>query len=87
MNQTDDSGLIIEGSRNLGDDAIEPDDTIKESADVFDSTMQKQGIIIEMGYDGIDAPDKNLDDFSRELLDQGDIEIVSSEEGEEHSAQ
>ncbi len=82
MNLSDDGGIIIEGSRNLSDDAIEPDDTTRESADVFDSTMQKQGITIEMGCDIADSTNKNLNDFSRELL-EGGIEIVSSDEGEE----
>ncbi len=82
MNLSDDGGLIIEGSRNIGDDAIEPDDTTRESADFFDRTMQKHGIAIDV--DDVDATDKNLDDFSRELLDQGGIEIVSSEESAEH---
>ncbi len=83
MTSSDDGGLIIEESRNLGDDAIELDDTTNESADLFDHTMQKQGITIEVGYGGVEATAKNLTDFSQELLDQGGIEIVSSEEGEE----
>ncbi len=84
MNSSDDTGIIIEESRNLSDDAIEIDDTTQESVDVLGRTMKDQGIAIEVDYTGAEATAKNLDTFSRELLDQGGIEIVSSEEGEEH---
>ncbi len=86
MNTTDDSGLIIEESRNIGDDAIEADDTTHESSELFDSVMQKQGISIEASYASLDATNKDIADFSRELLAEGGIEIVSSEDGEEHYA-
>ncbi len=80
MSLLDDGGLIIEGSRNLSDDATDPYDTTMESADAFDRTMKKQGIAIDVG--DVEATDKSLGDFSKELLDQGGIEIVSSKEGE-----
>ncbi len=84
MDSSDDTGIIIEESRNLSDDTIEPDNTTQESVDILGRTMKDQGIAIEMDYTGAEATAKNLDTFSRELLDQGGIEIVSSEEEEEH---
>lgn len=83
MSSSDDIDLIIEGSRNLGDDAVDADAGIREeSTAIFNSTMKKQGIAIEASDSSVNATSKSLGDFSKELLAQGDIEIVSSEEGE-----
>ncbi len=81
MSSADDSDIIIEESHNLGDDAIEPKDTPMESSVAFDNIMQKQGITIEVNSGDVVTPNKNLKDFSKELLNQGGVEIVSSEEG------
>lgn len=82
MSDTD-NYIIITGSRNLDDDTANSDDSPLvaggEADDVSLRTLQKQGIFLEKD-DESPVHAKPLDEFSKELLEQSGIEIVSSEE-------
>lgn len=82
MSDTDDY-IIITGSRNLDDDTANPAEnppaTEVETDDVSLRALQKQGIFLEKSGE-TPVPAKPLDEFSKELLEQSGIEIVSSEE-------
>lgn len=82
MSGTDDY-IIITGSLNLNDDTANSDDNLivagGEAEDASLRTLQKQGIFLEKDTES-PVRAKPLDEFSKELLEQSGIEIVSSEE-------
>lgn len=82
MDNTDDY-IIITGSRNLDDDSVNPTENPPaieaEMDDASLRALQKQGIYLEKSGE-TPVPAKPLDEFSKELLEQSGIEIVSSEE-------
>lgn len=80
MGSSNNSYIIVEESLNLNDDAPDSSNTGNESADAFGRVMEKQGITIETSENDPSATTKNLADFSRELLDQGGVEIVPNED-------
>lgn len=69
--------MIIAGSQTSGDDTVDT-----ESKDASDRVLATQGIIIEQQETGFDASSKHLGDFSRELMEEGGIEIVQNSESE-----
>ncbi len=85
MNLSDDSDLIIEGSRNLSDDAPEQTDPPLKSMAYFVGIMKEQGISVEREHNAGVVAAKYDGDFSKELLDQGGVEIVPCESEEEYS--
>ena len=79
MSSSDDY-IIIEEGHDLNDDAKNDTfDTPQESADLSTRTLEKQGILVEKNEDIQDISNKHLDDFSKELFEEGGIEIVSNE--------
>jgi len=81
MSSSDDY-IVITESHDLNDDSNDLDvKTQMEGDDVSRRTLEDQGISI-IGED--DGPEKigDIDQFSRELMDEGGIEIVSGDEDE-----
>lgn len=81
MSSSDDY-IVITESHDLNDDSNDSDvKTQMEGDDVSRRTLEDQGISI-IGEDG--GPEKigDIDQFSRELMDEGGIEIVSGDEEE-----
>lgn len=81
MSSSDDY-IVITESHDLNDDSNDLDvKTQMEGDDVSRRTLENQGISI-IGED--DGPVKigDIDQFSRELMDEGGIEIVSVDEKE-----
>ncbi len=85
MSSSDKSYIIIENSRNLDDDTIEPSKFSEESPAAFGLALQNQGIFLENSDSEAGTTAKNIGDFSKELLNEGGIEIITKEEeyGEE----
>lgn len=81
---TSDDYIIVTESRNLDESAEGPDElTLKgeEAESASRTVMQKQGIFLEKSKE-TSTPAKSLGEFSKELLEEGGIEIVPSDEGE-----
>lgn len=75
--------IIVEDSENLDDDkANKNTDTKPENNEDSTRTLEAQGIFIENSGVSGDTNIKHLD-FTKELQEQGGIEIISSEEGAE----
>lgn len=73
--------ILVEDSKNMSDDTNTQDsDTNIENNEDSSRTLEAQGIFIEDTSKTGDTPTKHLDDFAQELLDQGGIEIVPSED-------
>ncbi len=82
MSKSDDY-IIITESHDLDDGPIHSDMKIHNEADEASlRALEKQGISI-LGNEEPLVSDEPRDQFSRELLDQGGIEIVSADEEEE----
>lgn len=76
--------IIVVDSKNTGDDPTTKDtDAKQENNEDSQRTLEAQGIFIEQGGTSPDTDPKHLENLTQELLDQGGIEIMSSEEGEE----
>ncbi|HBH71812.1 MAG: hypothetical protein UU88_C0008G0009 [Parcubacteria group bacterium GW2011_GWC1_42_11] len=79
MSSSDDY-IVITESHDMNDDSSDSDiKTPVEGEEVSRRTLEDQGISI-LGEDG--GPEKvgDIDQFSRELMDEGGIEIVSGDE-------
>ena len=75
-----DEYILITSSQSSGEDAGDSGTKIKEEdPDAALRTLEEQGVFLE-GDDDIAVHSKPRDEFSRELLEQSGIEIVSSEE-------
>lgn len=84
MSKSDDY-IIITESHDLDKGPIRSDVEIHEEADDASlKALEGQGISI-LGEQGqpTSAESKHLDDFSRELMNEGGIEILSGDEEEE----
>lgn len=81
MSSSDDY-IIITESHDLNDDSNDLDmKTQMEGNDVSRRTLENQGISIIGEDDGLEKIG-DIDQFSRELMDEGGIEIVSGDEDE-----
>ncbi|MEK7569263.1 MAG: hypothetical protein AAB497_04130 [Patescibacteria group bacterium] len=75
-----DEYILITSSQSSGGDAGISDAKIKEEdPDAALRALEEQGVFLEKD-DDTPIRSKPRDEFSRELLDQSGIEIVSSEE-------
>ena len=81
-----DEYIVITGSRNLDDEADDSNPPpIDESEDASFRAMESKGIsIIEKTE--LPMSEEHLDNFSRDLLKEGGIEIVPNEYKEEEEA-
>ena len=80
---TDDSYILIEDSRNLDEDASEKQgDVHDKSEDASQRTLGQQGIFIKQTA-LVTETDEPIEDLSQRLLDQGGIEIIPSNGGED----
>lgn len=85
MSKSDDY-IIITGSRNLDEGSSNSDATVhEEREDASLRALEGQGISIldKEARQATNTDDKPRDQFSRELMDEGGIEIVSANEEEE----
>ncbi len=75
-----DNYILVTASQNTGDSNDNSDTKInEEGVDASLRAFENQGVFLEKD-DEIPVHAKPRDEFSRELLDQSGIEIVSSEE-------
>ena len=83
MSKSDDY-IIITESHDLDKGPILSDTEVhEETADASLRALEKQGISVLGGGEERPIKDEPLDQFSRELMDEGGIEIVSADEEEE----
>lgn len=90
MGKSDDY-IIITGSRNLDEGSSNSDAVVhEEGEDASLRALEGQGISIigaehNEPHETSNEPE-HLDQFSRELMDEGGIEIVSGDESEEEES-
>lgn len=77
-----DNYIVITESHDLNEEPTGSDPKIQEEGEEASRrTLEGQGISI-IGNDDISVRTESLDQFSRELMDEGGIEIVSGENEE-----
>jgi len=82
MSSINDDYILVEESRNLDEDIDEKDLAPEESEDASKRVLNQQGIFV-LTKEGGPETLKTPKEFSRELLQEGGIEIIESGEGEE----
>ncbi|MEK7460083.1 MAG: hypothetical protein AAB628_00840 [Patescibacteria group bacterium] len=82
-----DKYILIEDSRNLGDDSYNNDDsTTSETEAASEDALKSQGIFIQdTGISADMVSSKPLTEFSKELFDEAGIEIVPSNNKDDYT--
>lgn len=73
--------IIITDSQDLGEDSVSDNEYRKEPESASRRVLESQGISI-LGEDENPVLTEPRDQFSRELMDEGGVEIVASDDEE-----
>lgn len=82
MNQADLGDIPIENSKKLDEDVEDSDSTQKESWVDSKRVLEQQGIFVIQKERTIETSEP-LENLSRELFEEGGIEIIKNREGQE----